>query len=304
MRLTADILTSEFGKIQARFRTISIDHLEDLHKELFEWKHKRIITESFFTQNYGDFRFQIPDEIPDAQSIVIIALPQKMHPLDFLINGKHYQTIIPPTYVYNSVRNTCKEILTKELKKTNHSVVRAILPMKLLAVRSGLGEYGKNNICYVDGMGSFARLEGFYTDHRFPSYDWQEKKVMERCTSCILCQQNCPTHCIPTDRFLIHAEHCLTYFNENKEEFPSWVDRRCHHALVGCMRCQMVCPQNRSVIVSKEQPVIFSEEESAMILNKTPRENISETLSAKLISLDINEYYPLLSRNLSVIKNK
>ncbi len=303
MRAITDILRTEFGKIHAQFRVVSINHLEELHKELMQWKHEGVIKESFFEQNYGDFRFQIPDEIPDAKSIVVVAIPQKIQPLDFLIQGKFYHTIIPPTYVYTPVRKTCKEVLTRVLKKTDHSVRRAILPLKLLAVSCGLGKYGKNNICYVDGMGSFARLEGFYTNYQFPSDDWQEKEMMESCTGCLLCQQNCPTHCIPADRFLIHADHCLTYFNENKEEFPLWIDPRCHHALVGCMRCQVVCPQNRSVIRLNEHPITFSEEEVAMILNKTPREHISETLSDKLIRLDMDEYYSVLPRNLAVLMN-
>jgi epoxyqueuosine reductase len=144
----------------------------------------------------------------------------------------------------------------------------------------------------------------FYTDYRFPSDDWQEKKMMERCAGCSLCQKHCPTHCIPADRFLIHANHCLTYFNENSEAFPSWVDPHWFHCLVGCMRCQYVCPQNRSVIQLKEQPVTFSEAETEQILNNTPRNRISEALSKKLIGQDMDGYYSLLSRNLSVLMNK
>jgi epoxyqueuosine reductase len=304
MKSITDVLQSEFRKIHASFRTVSINHLGELHNELKQWKYDGVIQEALFKQYYDNFCFQIPDEIPDAKSIVVIAVPQKIHPLDFFIHGKRYHTLIPPTYVYSPVRNTCQEILMRVLKKTNHSVARAILPLKLLAVRSGLGRYGKNNLCYVDGMGSFARLEGFYTDYQFFSDDWQEKTMLESCNGCSLCQHNCPTHCIPPDRFLIHADHCLTYFNENEGEFPEWVDTRCHHALVGCMRCQLVCPQNKSVIRLTEQPVTFSEEEVVMILTKIPREQISKTLSHKLIRLDIDEYFSVLSRNLSVLMTK
>jgi epoxyqueuosine reductase len=304
MKSVTALLQSEFEKINAKFRTISIHHLKELQDELQRWRREEVIAEAFFQQNYGDFRFQIPDEIPDTQSMVIIAVPQKIYPLVFLNHGRRYETLIPPTYVFTPIRNKCKEVLTSVLKKTNHSVVRAVLPMKLLAVRSGLGQYGKNNICYVDGMGSFARLEVFYTDYRFPSDDWQEKKMMEHCAGCSLCQQHCPTHCIPVDRFLIHADHCLTYFNENSEAFPSWVNPQWHHCLVGCMRCQYVCPQNRSVIQLKEQPITFSEGETAQILNNTPRNRISEALSKKLIDLDMDGYYSLLSRNLSALMNE
>lgn len=304
MKQITDVLQSEFSKISAKFRTVSIDHVKELSEELSRWKHDGFITEAFFKQNYGGFRFQLPDELPDARSLVIIAVAQKPQPLTFVYQGKQHHTIIPPTYIYTSIRNTCKEILTKVLKKTNHSVTLAVLPFKLLAVRSGLGEYGKNNLCYVDGMGSFARLQVFFTDYEFPSDHWQDKKVMERCTGCSLCQQNCPTQCIPANRFLIHADHCLTYFNEYEEQFPLWIDQRCHHALVGCMRCQLVCPQNRSVIQWKEHPVIFAEEETTLILNKTPREHLPKSLSQKLIDLDMLEYNSVLARNLSVLIKK
>jgi hypothetical protein len=65
-----------------------------------------------------------------------------------------------------------------------------------------------------------------------------------------------------------------------------------------------VCPQNKSVIRLTTQPITFSEEEIGMILTKTLREQISGTLSRKLIELDIDEYYSVLPRNLSVLMTK
>ncbi len=128
--------------------------------------------------------------------------------------------------------------------------------------------------------------------------------MMERCKSCSLCQQHCPTQCIPPNRFLIHADRCLTYFNENTAPFPSWVRPQWHNALVGCMHCQYVCPQNHPVIQLKEPPVTFSEEETTQILENTPRDRIAKTLTKKLANLDMNEYYPLLSRNLSALMKR
>jgi epoxyqueuosine reductase len=304
MSTVIETLQSEFREMHASFRMVSITHLEELHEDIAHWKREGIITETFYKQNYGDFHFEPPDDLADARSIVIIAVPQKIRPLIVHKSGKQYHTLIPPTYVYTPVRNACKEILTRVLKTTNHSVTRATLPMKLLAVRSGLGKYGKNNLCYIPGMGSFVRLEVFYTDYEFPSDDWQEKKMMEYCADCSLCQQNCPTHCIPADRVLIHADSCLTYFNENEGAFPAWINPRLHHALVGCMRCQLVCPENKNVIHVREAPIMFSEEETAEVLQEKPWKSISPMLAKKLGALDMQEYYPLLERNLSVLLNK
>jgi epoxyqueuosine reductase len=304
LRTITDMLHTEFRKLHAKFRTVSIKHLEDLETEINTWRRDGLITEKFYKQNYGQFSFQPPTILPNAFSIIIIGIPQKITPLELFLKGKRYQTIIPPTYVYSKVRATCKEILSRILEKKGYSVDRAILPMKLLAVKSGLAKYGKNNICYVEGMGSFTRLEAFYTDYEFPTDDWHEEEILESCTGCSLCQNVCPTHCIPKDRFLIHADQCLTHFNENKGNFPSWIVLKSHNALVGCMRCQIVCPQNKKFLQLKEPTIHFTEEETSIILHKTPRKNIPKTLVKKLKDLDIDEYYSVLRRNLSILIKK
>lgn len=198
----------------------------------------------------------------------------------------------------------CMNILERAFEKTGYTIIKATLPLKLLAVRSGLGSYGRNNICYVEGMGSFHRLKAFYTDYPFPIDDWHEKKMIDRCMSCSLCSQACPTQCITLERFLIHAEQCLTYFNENEKEFPKWIDPRSHNALVGCMKCQLVCPENRAVVHLKERGATFSEEETSMILRETPLEGLPATLVSKLRRFNIDEYYSVLPRNLAVLLKK
>ncbi|MEE9378294.1 MAG: hypothetical protein V3V33_09695 [Candidatus Lokiarchaeia archaeon] len=76
--------------------------------------------------------------------------------------------LIPPTYLYGlKVINEMIEFLTEILKPGEYNVAYARLPQKTLAVRSGLAEYGRNNITYIPGMGSFHRLTTLYSD--FPT---------------------------------------------------------------------------------------------------------------------------------------
>jgi epoxyqueuosine reductase len=304
LKTITDILQSEFEKIYAKFRTVSIIHLKDLQKEINQWKKDKLITEKFFKQNYGEFSFKPPTTLPNAHSIIVIGVPQKITPVVFFYKGKQHRTVLPPTYVYSEIRATCKEILSRILGNNGYFVDRAILPLKLLAVKSGLAKYGKNNICYVNEMGSFTRLEAFYTDYEFLIDEWHEKKIMKSCSTCSLCQNACPIHCIPKERFLIHADRCLTYLNENKGDFPSWVNVQSHNALVGCMYCQIVCPQNKKFLQFNKKTVNFTEEETSIILQKTPRQHLSKALAKKLMHFDIDEYYPLLGRNLSVLMNE
>jgi len=297
-------LQIEFKKLHAKFKTVSIVHLKDLQTELRTWQRDGLISEKFYKQNYDQFIFQPPETLQNARSIIIIGVPQKVTRVEFFNKNKRYQTIIPPTYLFTGVRVACKEILTTVLGKKGYSVDRAILPMKLLAVKSGLGKYGKNNLCYVDGMGSYTRLEAFYTDYDFPTDEWYEKELMIACRSCSLCQQACPTQCIPSGRILIHADHCLTYFNENIGDFSSSIPQQAHHALIGCMRCQIICPVNKKYFGFNADTIIFTEEEISCILQQTPRENIPQALTKKLVDIDMYEDYPELPRNFAVLIDK
>jgi epoxyqueuosine reductase len=304
MEPITELLQSEFETIQAKFKTVSIIHIKELQTELTGWQHDGLITKKFYEQNYSQFVFHPPKTLQNARTIVVIGIPQKITRIEFFHNGKRYQTIIPPTYIFSRVRTTCKEILSRILGKNGFSVERAILPMKQLAVKSGLGKYGKNNLCYVEGMGSYTRLEAFYTDYEFLTDDWCEKDLMKSCPACSLCQRACPTQCIPNNRILIHADHCLTYFNENEGDFPPSVPAQSHNALIGCMHCQIVCPQNKKFLGFDRKTISFTEDEISVILRKTPRENIPQALTKKLLDLDIYEDYPELPRNLTVLMNK
>ena len=304
MEPITELLQSEFETIHAKFKTVSIIHLKDLQTELTAWQRDGLITKKFYEQNYSQFLFHPPETLQNAHSIIVIGIPQKITPIEFSHNGKQYQTIIPPTYIFSEVRAACKEILSRILGKNGYSVERAILPMKLLAVKSGLGKYGKNNLCYVDGMGSYTRLEAFYTDYEFLTDDWCEKELMKSCTTCSLCQHACPTHCIPNDRILIHADQCLTYFNENDGDFPPSVPVQSHNALIGCMHCQIVCPQNKKFLEYDRNIISFTDEEISYILRKIPREHIPQSLAKKLVYLNLYEDYSHLWRNLTVLMSK
>ncbi|VVB60712.1 Uncharacterised protein [uncultured archaeon] len=70
------------------------------------------------------------------------------------------------------------------------------------------------------------------------------------------------------------------------------------------MHCQTVCPQNKKFLQYDKHTIDFTEEETSIILQKTPRELIPKTLATKLMRIDIDEYYTELGRNLSVLLNK
>jgi epoxyqueuosine reductase len=199
-----------------------------------------------------------------------------------------------------------KKFLTEILAPKGYRVTLAQLPLKLLAVRSGLGAYGRNNICYVPGMGSFLQLVALYCDLPCQKDNWQKPHMIQSCQDCHACRQNCPTGAIPSDRFLLRAERCIVFHNERKGDipFPAWIDPSWHNCLIGCMHCQRVCPQNKHFLQCVGEREEFSQEETALLLEGTPSERLPAATKRKLRHLDLLEDTDTLPRNLDAFFRK
>jgi len=281
-------------------RIVSIEHLQELQEE-FEGQHREGLFDKVIYQEYlASFDFKISDIFPEARSLIIAAVPQPHIRVVFNWNGESIPLTIPPTYSH-STDDQVKKILEEQLGPKGHKLVKASLPLKLLAVRSGLAQYGKNNIAYIPDMGSFHRLAAFYTDFPGLEDNWGESQISERCEKCSACIKTCPTDAITSDRFLIRAERCITFQNENQGEFPKWIDPSWHNCLVGCLHCQKKCPMNKDFLETIEEKETFSQEETALFFEGAPREKIPDETIGKLRQLSMIEYIDVLGRNLSVL---
>ena len=84
-----------------------------------------------------------------------------------------------------------------------------MLPIKRLAVLSGLAEYNRNNVTSVRGIGSWVQYTVFLTDAPFSDSNWREKPVMAtNCEDCGICMNACPKGAISRERFLFYREKC------------------------------------------------------------------------------------------------
>jgi len=227
---------------------VSIQHLSDLQWDLENLLEQGILSRDFYDEIISRynlyFNFEPPTDFPMAKSIIITAALQPKVSVKFKLSDKAYGVIIPPTYIYDTDKEA-SNIISLYLGKYGYKIYTAKLPVKLLAVHSGLASYGRNNLAYIDGWGSFFRLKAFFSDIPCIADNWREVKVMEYCNKCTACMNKCPTGAIRQDRFLISVEKCLTFFNEKSDDFPEWVNPAWHNCLIGCMRCQDVCPVNK-----------------------------------------------------------
>jgi epoxyqueuosine reductase len=210
--------------------------------------------------------------------------------------------LLPPTYVSYSSRSESVQLAVRLwLENAGHGAATSNLPLKTLAVRSGLADQGRNNLCYVPGMGSFLELVALFSTLPCRADPWREPRMLTRCAHCDACLARCPSGAIDEDRFLLRAERCLTLHNESTNAFPDWIGPSWHHCLVGCMRCQDQCPENRGVSRWVQDRAEFSEAETAALLDGRVTDGLPASLTAKLRDLELNYDGTLLGRNLAAL---
>lgn len=275
---------SAAAEFQYKLRTVSLEHVAELR----EWFDKlntagRLSTNKTYRKYIGSFEFKAPKALPNARSIVILSMPLRIAAVTFHVKGKAWDVLIPAGYVDDGVRMAAvKTRIAKEVLRDASAKLEPVrLPLKTLAVRSGLAEYGRNNITFVEGYGSFHQLIGLCTDKVLEDH-WRPLKLMRYCKGCSKCVKACPTNCYSDENFVIDIGKCVTLYNELPEPLPGWLPARAHQTLVGCLRCQIDCPPNQDPINNIEKLGDITEEETSMILSDRVDKVLQQSIAAKL----------------------
>lgn len=281
-------------------RIVAAAHVDELSKEIEESKRLGHLCDDLYQERLTFFVFNPPESLQNHKSIIVVAAPQPHVQFSFIWNGKARRCAVPPTYSA-SINGYVQKIIKKVIEREGYHLEPTALPLKLLAVRSGLATYGKNNITYVDGMGSYHRLMAFYSDLRCTSDSWRPSTMMERCVKCSACLKGCPTQAIDHERFLLRAERCLTYHNESLKDVPGWIQSSWHHCIVGCLACQSICPENKRIKGWVEIAGSFSQEETEVLMRHTPVNHLPARVKDQLQRSGLLEYLEILPRNLNLL---
>lgn len=292
-----------------RYRTMSVSHLPELQADIERIRSAGQISEAEILQGYlGGMKFVLPEDFPEAQSVLILAIavpPLRVH---FQFRGERRLAYMPPNYYEPGFTRQMllDEVQQRIIPEAGRRVegVSNDYHLKLLVVRSGLGQYGRNNISYVEGVGSFLILRAFLTDYRFAEDSWGEIQRMDLCQDCTICLKSCPGGAIRADRFTLDAGRCISLYNEVEGVLPDWIPSEAHHAIFGCMKCQAPCPANREAMKRLVQAEEITEEETRQFVEGAPEEKVVLSVSQKLkipYLVSYPEMVPVVSRNVRAL---
>jgi len=315
------ILPQEFGRrpfrrridpAQApayRHRIISVERLAAAKEEIDDLRSSdRISRAKHLREELARLDCRVPPEISGAKVVIIAAVFAKTMSANFLWKGRPRAVTVPPQYFKDDLnRETLKAVLFKDVAKNPAARLVDIgdrVPLKLLAARSGLGRFGRNNLIFVDGMGSANLLYAYATDVALPEDEWSDPVLLQECRHCHLCDRICPTRCMTRENFIIDAGRCITLYNEVEGSFPNYVLPSMHNALMGCLKCQSPCPANEGLEEMSGRFEDVSEEETGKILGGKPDDALLASLQAKLRqhqAVASKEAFPILTRNLGLL---
>jgi len=239
-----------------------------------------------------------------AASVVVVAAPRTASRVGFDLGHGVLEAILPPIYRHfrGTFEDVRRDLQAKVLAGARVEPIRA--PLKAIASGLGLVRYGRNNLTYAAGIGSYLQLCGYVTDAELPAMGRlpQPPTLLPECDGCDICRLACPTDAIGADRVLLHGERCLTFANERPDPWPAWLPATSHHCLIGCLACQRCCPANPRLEIASSGVVFSTDETRALLGEGAPAGGRKgDGLRGKLDELGLAEEETLLGRNLRAL---
>lgn len=165
----------------------------------------------------------------------------------------------PGMGAFYAMHEHCYGVIKDYLNRKGYNAVKRErgekIALKPLAVKAGIGVYGKNSLVYAKGFGSWIYMECVITDAPLESEDRPYK--LSDCGDCTACMEACPTHAIK-EPYKVIPSLCIAQWLDGgpiSRQFREKVENR----LTGCEICQEVCPKNQKLTPRRHYPVEIEE---------------------------------------------
>ena len=295
--------TAAAAKASFQFRSVAVERIAELKGWMDQLDQAGKLTANKTWRRYiASFQYAPPPALASARSLIVMSTPLKNARIVFNVAGKRHPVLIPSGYADDGLKLADYHAMLYQsgIVPEGSKLERARLPLKQLAVRSGLAAYGKNNITYVDGYGSYHQLLAFYSEHPLEDH-WGRLKTLRLCKGCSICIKECPGRAIRESSFVIDPEKCITLYNELPDPLPDWIPAKAHNALVGCLKCQYACPGNDGLQSDFWDLGDVDEAETSALLSGKIDTKMERALKVKLQRIGGGDDLPYIARNLTLV---
>jgi len=215
---------------------------------LLEWLEAGMAAEMDWMRARAAQRLDVSRVLPGAKTVVALACNYYVEdegapsPVARYARGRDYHATMR-----DRLRNLRRALLTEHPELRTYAAVDTGPVMeKVWAARAGIGYVGRNGCFITEGFGSYVVLATLVLDAAVDEY--AAGPAMDRCGTCNLCVNSCPTEAILADA-RVDAARCLSYHTiENRGPTPEGLRPALEGTAFGCDICQEVCPLNASPV--------------------------------------------------------
>jgi epoxyqueuosine reductase len=232
----------------ARMGVARAETLEPEGERLRAWLHEGRHGSMRWMEDTAEVRADPRHEgmLPSARSVVVLVTPYARPQADRVGPSPGRVARYARGRDYHNVVHKRMRKLAALLREGGHHARASVdtLPVfeRAWAERAGVGFIGKNCCLIVPGLGSHVFLSCLVTSAELEP----DEPMKQRCGSCRLCLDACPTDAFVGARRL-DARRCISYQTiEQPGSIPHELREPLGDWIFGCDVCQDVCPFNRT----------------------------------------------------------
>lgn len=196
-----------------------------------------------YLHRHASLRFAPENILPGVKTIVSTAwnyLPSALRSKELPFVARYAYGRDYHKAVRSLVRPVCRQIEERYGCATRICIDSAPLPERYWAVKAGIGFIGRNGMLIVPGKGSWTILCEILLTAELPP----DSPCTLSCDACGACVKACPSGALGADGH-VDCRRCLSSITVEGVEPPE--SYKGTLPLLGCDRCQEVCPHNRDI---------------------------------------------------------
>jgi epoxyqueuosine reductase len=212
---------------------------------------------SYLNDHRKDLRLDLRNVYPQFQSALVFLFDYRQAKKWMLENSRHEVAAYTLGFEGEDYHHALKKrlMVIEEFLKPSFPGLETFISLDVhpvlerdLALRAGLGWFGKNSMLIHQKHGSYFMIGSLLLNHKLPLPT--STMDVDHCGQCTACADACPTEAIDLSTRTLKASACISTFTIEtfKDEDPPKGFEKSRGEIFGCDICQDVCPWNKKTL--------------------------------------------------------